>query len=584
MKKTFKKSVLALALTVALGVSQLGMTALAYDEARLDTDTTFSGGGSHVMYIKNDGAAYGGGYTLYGTLGFEDRRNDQTVHIKLFDGVTDLSMGYWHSFIVKSDGTLWAMGQNEEGQLGNGKVSGSGVATLPVQVMSDVAAVVGQNDQTIALKTDGTLWRWGWIYKSVDGKVESTVTTTPEKVAEGVISASVSSSIVYYVKADGSLWSFGRNINGALGQGGLDLPEDHVYETTHMKILDDVVSVSGGSRHGVALKSDGTLWTWGEGKDGTLGLGADKTFTSTPTQVMEGVKSMATTYYSTYAIKEDGTLWAWGDNTYGQVGNGTTDDVFEPVKVMDDVVDVNGGYNTAYALKANGELWGWGNSDNYKLNAYFSDSAQSTPVLVATDVKVPSTRDVTLPTVTPEPTPEPTPPASDEPSDWAAEDVEAAEAIGIVPESLQGLYTQATTRAEFCALAVDLMETATGAPITERAEFSDTDDVNVQKMAGIGVVNGIGDGKFDPNGGLTREQAATILARLAAVMSMELTKSTATFSDNGDVSDWAFEAVGQMQASGIMGGVGENMFAPDGPYTREQSILTTLRVFNLYIG
>ncbi len=194
----------------------------------------------------------------------------------------------------------------------------------------------------------------------------------------------------------------------------------------------------------------------------------------------------------------------------------------------------------------------------------------------------PLTYQETAPTTPPATSPtEPIQPTTDTPSDWALDQVNEAIAANIVPESLQTMYTQATTRAEFCALAVALYETSMGTEITERATFDDTDDLNVQKMAGLGVVNGVGEGKFNPDEKLTREQAAVILARLSEVMDNPLDKVAATFADNDDVSDWALEAVGQMLASGIMGGVGDNKFSPKADYTREQSILTTLRVFNL---
>lgn len=176
---------------------------------------------------------------------------------------------------------------------------------------------------------------------------------------------------------------------------------------------------------------------------------------------------------------------------------------------------------------------------------------------------------------------QPTPPVSDQPSSWAAEQVTAAVAAGIVPQDLQAQYTQAATRAEFCALATALYETATGAEITQRSTFSDTSDPNVEKMAALGVVNGVGNGKFAPDQKLTREQAATMLARLASALGHPLPAQSPTFADTAAISSWAADAVGQMQASGIMGGVGNNAFSPAGDYTREQSILTMLRLFQL---
>ena len=98
-------------------------------------------------------------------------------------------------------------------------------------------------------------------------------------------------------------------------------------------------------------------------------------------------------------------------------------------------------------------------------------------------------------------------------------------------------------------------------------------------LAGLGVVTGVGEGRFNPDGTLTREQAATMLSRLAAAMGSPLTAQAPTFADSAAISTWALDAVGQMQGSGIMGGVGDNAFDPQGSYSREQSMLTMLRLY-----
>jgi hypothetical protein len=116
--------------------------------------------------------------------------------------------------------------------------------------------------------------------------------------------------------------------------------------------------------------------------------------------------------------------------------------------------------------------------------------------------------------------------------------------------------------------------------ITERKTFSDTSDPNVEKMAALGVVNGTGADKFSPNSNLTREQAATMLSRLAEVLGKPFVRSASTFADNSAISNWAYDAVCQVQANGIMNGVGDNKFSPKGNYTREQSIITMVRMMD----
>ncbi|MCL2125741.1 MAG: DUF1266 domain-containing protein [Oscillospiraceae bacterium] len=173
--------------------------------------------------------------------------------------------------------------------------------------------------------------------------------------------------------------------------------------------------------------------------------------------------------------------------------------------------------------------------------------------------------------------------AAETPSTWAVEAVENAVSIGLVPPQLQSDYTAATTRAEFCALAVLLYENVTGAEIRGRTKFSDTEDVNVEKAAAIEVVNGIGGGRFDPDATLTREQAATMLARLSKAAGMPLPEQAPTFEDADTAHEWAMAAIGQMQASGIMQGTTSTRFSPLGIYERQQSIATIHRLYKVVI-
>ena len=97
-------------------------------------------------------------------------------------------------------------------------------------------------------------------------------------------------------------------------------------------------------------------------------------------------------------------------------------------------------------------------------------------------------------------------------------------------------------------------------------------------------MTGVGDNKFDPDAQLTREQAAVMLARLSDAIDKPFPVQAATFADNAQMSSWALESVGRVQAAGIMGGVGNNTFAPKDPYTREQSIITVMRMFDVVKG
>ena len=169
---------------------------------------------------------------------------------------------------------------------------------------------------------------------------------------------------------------------------------------------------------------------------------------------------------------------------------------------------------------------------------------------------------------------------SERPAVWAEEDVEKAVAAGLVPPSLCSRYNRSTTRGEFCALAAALYESLRG-EISLRQAFSDTSDESVEKMAALGVVLGVGQGRFDPDTSLTREQAAAMLSRLCAVLGNPLPDDSPKFEDRNAISSWAAEAVGQMQRAGIMGSICESrsVFSPLASYSREQSIVTLYRFY-----
>jgi len=173
----------------------------------------------------------------------------------------------------------------------------------------------------------------------------------------------------------------------------------------------------------------------------------------------------------------------------------------------------------------------------------------------------------------------------DTPSSWASVYVNTAIMSNLVPLSMQSNYTQAITRVEFATLSVLLYEAVTGRTVTVGVNpFTDTNDINAIKAARIGVTFGITDTTFDPDTPLTREQAATMLSRLAVAMRQPLQAQTTTFVDADNISPWAVDAVGQVQAMGIMSGVGNNTFAPEHLYTREQSIVTLLRLQDIVLA
>lgn len=166
-------------------------------------------------------------------------------------------------------------------------------------------------------------------------------------------------------------------------------------------------------------------------------------------------------------------------------------------------------------------------------------------------------------------------------SSWATSFLESALSNDLIPVTLQSNYTQAITRAEFCSLAVATYERLVGHEIGDRSYFSDTVDENVQKMAALGVVTGTSETEFSPSRLLTREEAAVMLSTLIDKLGFVASEEGLNFGDNSDIAFWAVPSVSRVQQAGVMTGNSGNKFDPKGNYTREQSVVTLLQVFEL---
>jgi hypothetical protein len=183
------------------------------------------------------------------------------------------------------------------------------------------------------------------------------------------------------------------------------------------------------------------------------------------------------------------------------------------------------------------------------------------------------------------------------PSPWAQQEVTKAIEAGLVPEWLQFDYTHSITRLEFCALSMQFLSVKSGTSVInflnrsgrsiDSSIFTDTVDFNVQAAYALGIVNGRGNGIFDPGGLITRQEAAKMLMNTAAALGYPTSAGVASaFADRGSVAAWAENAVGYVSSlqdptSGkhFMGGTGNNMFSPLTEYSREMWILTFVRLF-----
>jgi alpha-tubulin suppressor-like RCC1 family protein len=292
--------------------------------------------------LRSDGTVWSWGDNQFGQLGAGATSGDSTVPLRVagLTGVTAIAAGTWAGYALKSDGTVWAWGSDNAGQLGQGYVRDSNV---PVRVweLTDVTAIAASHQTAYALRADGTVWAWGSdLWDGLGGGTCPTGQTCPPHTPVRVslplpgttritAIAAGNSETAYALRSDGTMWAWGRNW---LGETGTGAPPRTSILPTQVVGLTDVVTIGAGTENGYAVTADGRVWSWGEDYWGALGTGAQCTQpeecrTNVPVTVPGLTAPIAIdgTDGATLALSADGTVWAWGRNgESGNLGNGTS--------------------------------------------------------------------------------------------------------------------------------------------------------------------------------------------------------------------------------------------------------------------
>ncbi|MCM1123791.1 MAG: InlB B-repeat-containing protein [Eubacterium sp.] len=333
------------------------ITVQAEENNNMEAGNVLSLGSFHSAVIKENGSLWMWGSNGYGQLG-NGTTESSTVPIKIMENVKSVSLGAYHSAAIKEDGSLWMWGRNSSGQLGNG-ISDSyytSVNSTPIKIMENVRFVALYADHSAAVKEDGSLWMWGSNGYGQLGNGTTESSTVPIKIMENVRFVSTGYDHSAAIKEDGSLWMWGSNGYGQLGNGTTE------KSITPVKVMENVRTISLGQYCTAAIKTNGNLWMWGSNGYGQLGNGTKENST-TPIEIMQSVKSISLGGFLSAAIKEDSSLWMWGDNRWGQLGNGTKENSMIPVKIIEEVKFISMiGFSSA-SIKADGSLWMWGSNE-----------------------------------------------------------------------------------------------------------------------------------------------------------------------------------------------------------------------------
>ena len=292
-----------------------------------------------------------------------------------------VALGNNFTFALKADGTVSSWGLNSFQALGDPTIADGDVRTTPGPVadLTDVAAVAAGANHGLALKNDGTVWAWGRNYVGQVGDGTATQRATPVQLANlsGVVAIAAGGDTSLALKNDGSVWIWGIDLTSIYsGNSFVPVQVGGLKGVTHISV--------GGYSSAVVVQTDGmpsgTLWSWGNNQNGKLGDGTT-TWRDSPVAVAQGVLTGAAGWLHAYALKEDGTVLAWGSNYAGQLGDGTTADTYRPAVIpsLNGVVAIAGGKASGMAIEADRTVWSWG-ANGYGQLGDGTGTTRTTPV------------------------------------------------------------------------------------------------------------------------------------------------------------------------------------------------------------
>jgi alpha-tubulin suppressor-like RCC1 family protein len=339
----------------------------------------WGGAGSEQFVLKSDGTPWLWGWNVFGQQGNGTTNNASAPHPVLGPGgvglLTNLSAilgGETHNAALCADGTVWEWGRSLFGELGDGSTnwgSLNSMSTTPVQVagLGSVKMLGGRGYHDLAEKSDGTVWAWGdnqsgelgigTIFYGTNRPVQVIGLTNPATLTGGGFYSAA-------LMPDGTVRAWGNNSYGQCGDGTTN---NHSL-AIQVGGLSNVVSISGGWTHAMVIKSDGTAWAWGDNSYGQIGSGSSLAQQLVPTQIvgLSNVVQVAGGDLGSLARLSDGTIWTWGYNNYGQLGIGSSDNLTHPLPVKvpglsNVVLSVARDYH-CLCVERDGTVWTWGDN------------------------------------------------------------------------------------------------------------------------------------------------------------------------------------------------------------------------------
>jgi alpha-tubulin suppressor-like RCC1 family protein len=350
---------------------------------------------SAAVSALGPGSLFTWGDELYGKLGngslgnsyggAEAAQEDSPVPIALPSSVRQLVAFGNNGAALLTDGTVEIWGGGNEGQLGDGSYSARATPAA-VPGLSGITQLAGGSGSVLALDSDGAVWVWGGnTWGEAGNGTRDTDIPTPQLVPglSGVIQVAAGESSDYALKSDGTVWAWGLNNGGQLGDG---TTLDRLYPSQVLG-LTGITGIAAGDFSAYAIRADGSAMAWGDNILGQLGNGTSLDIATVPAPIpgLAGVTQIAASGGSAFALTGTaGTVWAWGYNAYGGLGDGTTTSRLSPEQIgLSSVTQISAGDNTTVAMLTNGSVMTWGDNSEGGLGIGTNDqNLHPSPVLV----------------------------------------------------------------------------------------------------------------------------------------------------------------------------------------------------------
>ena len=345
-----------------------------------------SAGGQHSMALDNDGNVWTWGWNEHGRLGHGDttiRLVPTKITHEAFANANmiAISAGTFHSMALDDQGNVWTWGDGGHGRLGHGNSSSANVPTKITHTVfanANIIAISAGGWHSMALDDQGNVWTWG---SGLDGRLGHNNTThinVPTMImhtafaAANIISISAGSEYSMALDSNGNVWTWGRNWEIQLGHGDTDnrLVPTKITHTAFSAAT--VIAISAGRDHGMALDSEGNVWTWGIGANGRLGHG-DTEDRLVPTKIThtEFTNTNIIAIYAggghNMALDDQGNVWTWGAGGSGRLGHGNTENHLVPTAINHtafsnaNIIAIAASLDShSIALDSDGNVWTWG--------------------------------------------------------------------------------------------------------------------------------------------------------------------------------------------------------------------------------